>query len=1705
MPPNDPLNNVFGIPALPGVSPSLRAAELSPETQQFFGNLEEEPGGTQVGRLLGDLEDPYARGAVSRAQAEEPFVLRQQIGEATGLEPEEDRGLLSTIFEGLSRWSSGISGWVTGRLNMDVYDRVYNPETGALETRIDLAEADNELATDTALRRFREGISGQRDFSFSMTTPVGQASALGEPVTGFERTANLGAGIVLDTLVDPITYVNFGGSIYGRAGASRLLGTTPDVVETTIQSRGFDSVRFWRNELTDRLSPLGRLPDSSVLAPTARAALPKVGARSEVFARVLNNTLEAVDLDSLSDSARAAVFSFRQAGGFTRGADSAEALFRLTDELSVETLGELDILRAAAMKYFPTIAAFRYHTRSADGLRRWARRTLGAQEGNAYFASLPRDIQGGVRIRMPFIRASDGTPISIPLIPYVGAGRVNEKVVSLTRGRVNLLDVSERGRDILRGVLSSTPVVRSVFTQGVHGRMVYQAINDVTGVARRNSRGASYIDMKDFRNNVAIAESAQRTFNAAQNAKKMAFIQTLNNALNGLDSADQLEVHREVARYMNDRDLITAHLANPAGLTDVQQRALQVARLGPDLFDELFQEAVKAGVPIEYLNNHSVRAPTQTERVRRWFNNTFRPGAGISGDGAGKFTKHRAQDVRLWRFEEGNEVQPYRFVPPPDIVDISSGKERALYLQDILVAYDEYFEDMNRLIRDHRFQNIMTRSGLFREIPVLTQLRFNKAIAEERILELIRRDVDDPERVGLIAQMQEALDNIQITNPDEMTRVEGELLGATLRRFGIQEEAGSSWRQVLAREDADRYVIGEDGIHRNLFDGTFLELERGSYLLKHQSGSAIVDPATGQVYRFASPEEATIATRSLFDVQRTEIYNDYISLKVEHLQEMMNRTVADFLKPQNVNGHTVIASLFDEINTNPSLSIAEKSAEMEALTSRMTEILRTFDLADAKYTKTNIGEQLKETEGIYSPEYVVDSRLADAVKDGSYLDASGKMKIESGELLTPKEQLQAKGRLISLFHRTYAPSALVEGLHKYAAVASTNPSDLGALLDYVLTPFYNFVRGAMTIGRGFGFVSRNLQSGSLISIVGGVGRSAFSGAGDAMLVRHNVAAQIRRKYGRDVYLSRSVEEIEEETRELFLREMRKKGYTDTGTYIEGVEDAEALVQILDLAYRWGDFGPTRGARRYMQMSAGASLNPDTGIWDATTASQRRSILQRYVAAGEDVIKYEDLPAVTRALNWLSTENPWIRLVMGPIATASENYLRLSTYIAGVQKFGLEASETGLRGFSASNLVKNLQFDYDDMSLAERSVLRGLYPFYTWMRNNIPLQFRVAFHQPGRIAILGRIKEDVEQELLETFAEDDIIEMPSYVSSLLRFPIAREKFNWLPQGLQPRGDIVAGIPFVDSMLDLNRFFRIPGSEDWSPINIPEIAQDMNPLITAAADVLSDNVPNDTGQYPVDAPKWAGYLDDLVGKVTGGATPLTDVDPATGRRTMRYPTREAVSTAFPYLRYFESYLPAIGDDRQAGRLFTTLLSGIFGLPVSTLQDYQYASSMERQTQRFNDEWEKMFGDGYNFRIDLIEALLAAGAPVDFIREMDIQNLDDSEIDVGQWLNFWNLHSIVNESIASGEMTEAEWLMALSPMIEGSEAQGLYDTVWQYVSENTRTDVDRQIRMFAPRGMDQEALDHFGLKPEDISRMSDEERADLGRRYLEYLQNK
>lgn len=127
----------------------------------------------------------------------------------------------------------------------------------------------------------------------------------------------------------------------------------------------------------------------------------------------------------------------------------------------------------------------------------------------------------------------------------------------------------------------------------------------------------------------------------------------------------------------------------------------------------------------------------------------------------------------------------------------------------------------------------------------------------------------------------------------------------------------------------------------------------------------------------------------------------------------------------------------------------------------------------------------------------------------------------------------------------------------------------------------------------------------------------------------------------------------------------------------------------------------------------------------------------------------------------------------------ENNARLAHFIDRVGK--------GDDYLTAAKSVKKFLFDYGDLTAFEKQVMKRVFPFYTWTRKNIPLQFEQLIKQPEKQAkLLSLLRNRDAKDLLRLkYTRPDLYE---------RLPVELSRdintVTYVPlEGLIPAGDLV----------------------------------------------------------------------------------------------------------------------------------------------------------------------------------------------------------------------------------------------------------------------------------------------------------------------------
>lgn len=160
--------------------------------------------------------------------------------------------------------------------------------------------------------------------------------------------------------------------------------------------------------------------------------------------------------------------------------------------------------------------------------------------------------------------------------------------------------------------------------------------------------------------------------------------------------------------------------------------------------------------------------------------------------------------------------------------------------------------------------------------------------------------------------------------------------------------------------------------------------------------------------------------------------------------------------------------------------------------------------------------------------------------------------------------------------------------------------------------------------------------------------------------------------------------------------------------------------------------------------AGRRLGIDTGHASSEYTSARR--LRDSIKAKAEATTVRGLinQSKGRALVPLmpgadENSNVWLKLGAAG-GQAIEGELRWAHFLGKL--------EAGLSFEDAALSVKKYHFDYSELSDTERNVLKRIMPFYSWTRNNVPLQAQKLITDPAKFAAIGKARTEYEAQSSE---------------------------------------------------------------------------------------------------------------------------------------------------------------------------------------------------------------------------------------------------------------------------------------------------------------------------------------------------------------------
>ena len=654
--------------------------------------------------------------------------------------------------------------------------------------------------------------------------------------------------------------------------------------------------------------------------------------------------------------------------------------------------------------------------------------------------------------------------------------------------------------------------------------------------------------------------------------------------------------------------------------------------------------------------------------------------------------------------------------------------------------------------------------------------------------------------------------------------------------------------------------------------------------------------------------------------------------------------------------------------------------------------------------------------------------IADAYKSGRWGAGAGQPIVPVGTNNGPRMRQFWADRMEEL--NLFGAETVVEDVQRFFR-AVEKPEGFKRWVNDYYRPFYALQKSLMTSQRGPGYVLRNIQGGMWNAYLMGTSGRHFKIAGAVKTAEYQARYRAER-------ITKDPTKIGEVTRQEFVKILTDKF---------GAKRANQLTE-------WWELFEFRGLRG---REVASKTRGDQAV--ASGTGELTGDISRLIPDADETF--------SQWLNRKGTSHLWAR-TMGEAAQGSEDYLRFAAFLRGIDMYG-----TTDGGRAAALIVKGTQFDYADLSRFEAETVKMLVPFYTWTRNNVPLQMRAIIAEPGKIMKAIRLND----ALGDAFGDPDDPEepLPAYV---------RERFGWrvrtdLMTG--PSGDAVtAGMVFGEPLVDVNRLFGTPtqpgGTGLGTILNWREIANNMNPAITAGAPLVTAMELSTGGRLPreEEAPIWA--------------LPFARTTPEGDKVVNARALRAARQIVVP-LGMAERYAPQLlGNERLQRRWYTSLGSAILGLPVSTLDPYQTSAELRQQEQRLRGRLVREMGEEYPTRVAYVRAVLEVGADpfeMQYIRNVLLDGRDVTDVPIEE-LDVYAMRDTIN------------FLRRIERLRAAGVPESTIETMAAYF--RPRTDLEMGVRAGGVQPLTAQQLQELGETPESVARMTDFERAELVMRYAE-----
>ena len=537
---------------------------------------------------------------------------------------------------------------------------------------------------------------------------------------------------------------------------------------------------------------------------------------------------------------------------------------------------------------------------------------------------------------------------------------------------------------------------------------------------------------------------------------------------------------------------------------------------------------------------------------------------------------------------------------------------------------------------------------------------------------------------------------------------------------------------------------------------------------------------------------------------------------------------------------------------------------------------------------------------------------------------------------------------------TYAPSAIKAAVEKlYRVETGFEEKTIRAAVENAYLPYFTAFKTFATIGRPGGFQARNMAGAVWNNWLVDVGRADYDLAGKVLVglsssktrarqaVQNVVDGKASGLTGDEDVVARLAAEavrrsgspsVEYEAMQvadyLFAKEMDK---IKVGKYtLREVNEAFNAQQL------------TRSSRRLEYLREEAQKS-GVELADAIRDPDYMNLFRG--------VERSKLNAAQRGLNAAVNVKP-LRM-SADLTDLQERYVRLAPFITGVRRFGIDDG-----GEAAGYLAKATQFDYQDLSRFERQVLKNVFPFYVWMRRNVPLQFSAIFFQPGKFNALGYTSEELDTYFGAEGDDEGMVEViPEWMRERMGFA-TRFQFRGQP--------ILLGME--SPAIDINRFIAFGGVGAQFGRGGKELISASNPLAKSFVETVTGYDLFTGGKIPDGTPSPFGQL----------PMPGTFIGPD-GTRQINARAWGAAQDLVPTLGLISRLS---GRGANADRQLTNIMSAVGGLPVATGTVRQNVAELRSREDRLRKQIQKI-AIKLGAEEQWLKEQLEAGATADDIR--------------------------------------------------------------------------------------------------------------------------